>query len=86
VTNSTLLNKETNATMANISPISSIGKRSLLKNRELPPEINRTKKCFLIKTSVSQTRFSMKDIKDLMEQFNKQSNWVLVDTKGKNIN
>ena len=42
----------------------------------------RKKSSFVIKTNVSQTRFSKKDLKDLKERFEKYSQWILVDERG----
>jgi hypothetical protein len=46
---------------------------------------HRKKKSFVIKTSIQQTRFSKKDLKDLKQRFEKHSTWVLVDGRGNNI-
>ena len=42
----------------------------------------RKKSSFVIKSNVSQTRFSKKDLKDLKDRFEKYSEWVLVDEQG----
>lgn len=48
-------------------------------------DLSQRKKSFTIKTSVQQTRFSMKAIKEHMDQFIKHSNWVLVNSKGEKL-
>ena len=48
-------------------------------------DLSLRKKSFTIKTSVQQTRFSMKAIKEHMDQFIKHSNWVLVNSKAEKL-
>jgi len=57
-----LINKETNP--STVSPLSSTKKGFTIPKGSM---IAHTMAYFNIKTSVTQTRFSMKDIKDLME-------------------
>jgi hypothetical protein len=38
-----------------------------------------------VKTSIWQTRFTKKGLRDLKEQFEKLSNWILVTQQGTNV-
>ena len=40
------------------------------------------KKAFTIKNNVLETRFNKKDLLDMKKQFEKNSQWVLVSSKG----
>ena len=63
------------------------GSASTMK-KEVPRnliDLSLRKKSFTIKTSVQQTRFSIKAIKEHMDQFIKHSNWVLVNSKGEKL-
>lgn len=45
----------------------------------------KAKRSFTVKTSAKQTKFSKKDLIKIQERFEKNSEWVLVNSNGENM-